>query len=175
MTRKLSAHGRKLARHQATVADPSSMRRLLNGVQPFTPGEVAELQLPPRVALESMRTGRGSEMDFSTLACVANNTLVCAETIHPDCVEVAKVGQDALMTVLDRHNRLGKWGLDAQALQDLLAVLDLHDQLLTLYTPLQMQNAMKETMRRMAAGDTLAPEIYNKQPACAVQAGMNSY
>ena len=158
MTRKSTTHGRKLARHRATPADPGSMRRLLNGVQLFTAPELTALQLPPRVAFESLRTGRGTDTDFHTLACVANNTLVCAESIHPDCVEVAKVAQDSLMNMLDRFNRLGKWGLDAQALQDLPPVLDLHEQLLALYTPKQMQKAMLETMRRMKAGHTLAPE-----------------
>jgi hypothetical protein len=58
--------------------------------------------------------------------------------------------------MLDRSVRLGKWGLDSQALQELPPVLDLHEQLLALYTPAQMQEAMAETLRRMRAGQTLA-------------------
>ena len=164
MSRKISAHGRKLARQQATRADPHSLCRVMGNVTPFTPEELAELKTPPRVAFESLRRGQGTEFDFHTLAAVANNTLVCAESIHPDCIEVAKRGQDALMAMLDRMNRLGKWGLDSQALHDLPPVLDLHEQLLDLYTPGQMKAAMTETMRRMKAGQTLAPEDY-KQPS----------
>lgn len=163
MSRKLSSHGRKLARRQATQADPMAIYRTMGKLQPFTTDELTALKSPPRVAFESMRRGGGTETDFHTLAAVANNTLVCAESIHPDCIEVAKRGQDALMAMLDRMNRLGKWGLDSQALQDLPPVLDLHEQLLDLYTPLQMRQAMAETMRRMKAGQTLAPEDY-KQP-----------
>lgn len=175
MSRKISAHGRKLALRQAVIADPFTMHRVMGGIQPFTTDELTALKSPPRVAFESMRRGGGTESDFHTLAAVANNTLVCAESIHPDCVEVAKRAQDALMAILDRQIRLGKWGLDSQALQDLPPVLDLHEQLLDLYTPLQMQQAMAETMRRMAAGQTLEPEIYAKQPACAMLAGASSY
>lgn len=156
MSRKTTAHGRKLKRQEATPADPGAMQRLFNGILPFTDRELTALKMPPRVAFESLRRGDGSEMDFHTLAAVANNTLVCAESIHPDCVEVAKLGQDALMRMLDRSSRLGKWGLDSQALQDLPPVLDLHEQLLELYTPKQMMNSMSETMRRMTAGQTLA-------------------
>jgi hypothetical protein len=67
------------------------------------------------------------------------------------------------MRILDRQHRLGKWGLDSQALQDIPPALDLHEQLLELYTPLQMQQAMAETIRRMKAGQTLEPEIYQKE------------
>jgi hypothetical protein len=163
MTRKLSAHGRKLKRQQAIGADPLALCRGMGNNVPFTPEELAELKTPPRVAFESLRRGHGSEYDFHTLAAVANNTLVCAESIHPDCVEVAKAAQDALMRILDRQHRLGKWGLDSQALQEIPPALDLHEQLLELYTPLQMQQAMAETIRRMKAGQTLAPEIYQKE------------
>lgn len=175
MTRKLSAHGRKLARQQATQADPMAICRTMGKLQPFSVDELTALKSPPRVALESLRRGHGTEGDFHTLAAVANNTLVCAESIHPDCVEVAKLAQDALMRILDRQIRLGKWGLDSQALQDLPPVLDLHEQLLELYTPLQMQQAMAETIRRMRAGHTLAPEIYTQQPDCTTPASACSY
>ena len=163
MTRKLSAYGRRLARRQATQADPMAIYRTMGKLQHFTADELIALKSPPRVAFESLRRGHGSEGDFHTLAAVANNTLICAESIHPDCVEVAKAAQDALMRILDRQHRLGKWGLDSQALQDIPPALDLHEQLLELYTPLQMQQAMAETIRRMKAGQTLAPEIYQKE------------
>ena len=165
MTRKTTAYGRKKARQQATPADPMAIYRTMGKIQPFTADELTALKSPPRVAFESLRRGQGIEGDFHTLAAVANNTLVCAESIPPDCVEVAKLAQDALMRILDRQIRLGKWGLDSQALQDLPPVLDLHEQLLELYTPLQMQQAMAETIRRMKAGQTLAPEIYQKEHA----------
>jgi hypothetical protein len=175
MSRKTTAHGRKLKRQQATPADPFAIYRTMGKIQPFTAAELIELKSPPRVAFESLRRGSGSDLDFHTLAAVANNTLVCAESIHPDCVDVAKLAQDALMSILDRQIRLGKWGLDSQALQDIPPVLDLHEQLLELYTPLQMHRAMQETMRRMNAGETLSPEIYNEKPACVMQAGVNCY
>lgn len=163
--KKTTAHGRKLARQQATLADPGSMRRLVARHSPFTPAELTTLSIPPRVAFESLRTGSGSEPDFHTLAAVANCTLVCAESIHPDCVAVAQRAQDALLRILDRSVRLGEWSLDSEALQEFPPVLELHEQLLALYTPAQMQDAMVETLRRMRAGQTLAPEVYTKQDA----------
>ena len=156
--KKTTAYGRRLKRNQATAASPFSFHKALGNVQPFTDSELIELQAPPRVAFESLVRGSGTEHDFSTLACIANNTLICAESIHPDCVEVAKLAQEALMIILARHARLGKWGVCSRSMQDIPPVIDLHEQLLTLYTPVQMRTAMAETTRRMKAGQILAVE-----------------
>lgn len=107
-----------------------------------------------------MRTGFGTEHDFHTLAAVANTVLVCGEKIGKECVDAAKLAQNSLVLMLDRGVRLGKWGVDAGALQNIPPVLDLHDQLLALYTPLQLRNAMGEVIRRMKAGETLAVEDF---------------
>ena len=162
MSRKISAYGRKLARQQAIQADPMAIYRTMGKIQPFTADELVQLKIPPRVAFESLRRGHGTEFDFHTLAGVANNTLICAESIHPDCVAVAQKAQDALMRVLERANRLGKWGLDSAGLKDLPPVLEMHEQLLERYTPIQMQNAMRETIRRMQKGQTLSIESVAK-------------
>ena len=169
MSRKTTAHGRKLKRGQAIQANPASLPQLMGLLQPFTASELLQLQTPPRVAFESLRNGRGTECDFHMLAGVANNTMVCGEKIHPDCVAAAQQAQDALMRVLERFTRLGKWGLDSDALQSIPPVLDLHEQLLELYTPLQMQDAMRETIRRMDAGETLA------MPVSPIRAGTDRY
>lgn len=91
-------------------ADPSSIYRVMNRIQPFTRDEQLELSMPPRVAFESMRSGRGTEFDFHTLAAVANCALVCGEKIGKPCVDAAKLAQESLVMMLDRHVRLGKWG-----------------------------------------------------------------
>lgn len=161
MSRKTTQHGRRLKRQAAAhCADPSSIYRVMNRIQPFTQAELLSLSAPPRVALESMRRGSGTELDFHTLAAVANCVLVCGEKIGAECVELAKLAQESLMLILDRHVRLGKWGLDAAALQNIPPVLDLHEQLLALYTPLQMQQAMQTVLERMRVGQTLAPEDF---------------
>lgn len=158
MTRKISAYARK---RRQCAADPSAIYRVMSRIQPFTAAELLELKTPYRVAFESLRTGRGGELDFHTIAAVTNVVLVMGERIGPECVEVAKLAQDALMHMLDRALRLGRWGVDALALQNIPPALDLHDQLLELCTPLQMQQAMQAVLERMRAGQTLAPEDFS--------------
>ena len=158
--KKTTKHGRKLARK--VFADPSSIYKTMGRIQLLTPSELLELSLPPRTAFEALRGGRGTENDFHTLAAVANCVLVCGEAVGKQCVDAAKQAQESLLRLLDRWVRLGKWGLDAGALQSIPLVLDLYEQLLALYTPLQMQAAMRETIRRMKVGETLDIDDFKK-------------
>jgi hypothetical protein len=59
------------------------------------------------------------------------------------------------MRCWDRFNRTGRWGFDGPALLDLPSTIDLHEQLISLSTPIQMADAMKEAIRRMDTGEYL--------------------
>jgi hypothetical protein len=137
--------------HHRTV-DARSLPRLIARLEPFTSAELLALQTPVRVAFESLRTGSGTEPDFHTLAAAVNTSLIRSEAIDPLCVETCQRAQAALLGMLGRFKRLGAWGVDHHALQDIPPALDLHEQLLELSTPLQMANAMQETLQRMNDG-----------------------
>lgn len=137
-------------------ADARSLPRLMARLEPFTPSELLALQTPVRVAFEALRTGSGTEPDFHTLAAAVNTALIRSEAIDPLCVETCQRAQAALLGMLGRFNRVGKWGVDHHALQDIPPALDLHEQLLELSTPLQMMTAMRETLARMQQGHVFA-------------------
>lgn len=151
MTRKTTPYARKRA-HGARRVDPLYLRRTIGMAQQFTPEEITQLMLPASVAYESLRTGRGTEDDFDTLAQVVNVALVRCEAIGQPGVELCKDAQSALMDMLARHRRTGRWGLDHNALRDLPPALDLYHQLLQLSTAGQMTAAMREVLQRAAAG-----------------------
>lgn len=140
-------------------ADPMALFRVLNKLQPFSAAEQVQLSIPPRVCFEALRTGRGTESDFHTLAAIVNVSLIMSETIDPLCIETCIKAQAALMRCLARFNTVRKWGLDGPALQDIEPVIDFHEQLLTLCTPHQLQEAMRTTLERMANGDVLEGEL----------------
>lgn len=146
---------RNASRAKRRPSDPGAIYRVMGKIQMFTPDELRRLKLPVRVAFESLRTGTGAEIDFHTLAAAVNTAMVRSESIDQLCVETCQRAQSALMLVLSRHDRLSKWGPDATGLQDIPPAIDLHEQLLDMSTPLQMQNAMAETIRRMRAGHAL--------------------
>ena len=147
-----TAHRMQSRAKRTYTADPSAIYRLMNRLQLFTPVELVKLQTPVRIAFESLRSGKGEETDFHTLAAAVNVSLIRSESIDQLCVETCQRAQDALMSVLARSKRINKWGLDAAGLQDIPPAMDLHEQLLELSTPHQMQQAMRETLRRMEAG-----------------------
>jgi hypothetical protein len=124
-------------------------------VSPFTPDEMARLSIPVRMSWSAMCDGTGDDEDFHTLAATANVCLICAEGISPEVVEAVKAAQTALMEMLGRNERTGKWGVDYQTREHIPVLLDVYEQLLELSTPLQMQKAMTETIKRMNEGQTL--------------------
>lgn len=129
--------------------DPFAYLRTIGSLQPFTEAEKTKLSLPVRMAYEALRTGKADEGDFDTLAVVVNTCLIRAEQISPALVDRVIEAQDAMMRIKERHLRTGRMGLDAQAMADLLPILDLHEQLIDLSTPAQMRDALLEVMARI--------------------------
>lgn len=142
--------------------DPHALQRTLNRLEPFTAAEQSQLSLPIRTAYERLRTGAGSAQDFHDLAGAINVTMVRCEAIDPLAEVTAIDARDALMRCWQRHLDTGKWGFDGPALQALPPAIDLHEQLLALSTPLQMAQALQETIRRMTAGDVLQANVHQE-------------
>lgn len=152
---------RKAARAKRYAADAGSMYRVMNRLQPFTGGEIAQLAIPMWQAWADMKNGSATDGDFHTLAAVVNVALVRAETVAGDvdelCVAMVKRAQDALMVLDERHKRLGRWGVCYQSLEHIPPALEFYQQVLELSTPLQMQEAMREVIRRGDAGEVIEP------------------
>ena len=151
--RRQAAQAKRKSYSTQQSGDPSSIYRVMNKIQLFTPSEQTRLAIPPRVCFEALRTGKGTEEDFHTLATVVNVALIIAEEINPQCVQLCQQAQAALMRVLARFTSLHKWGFDALALQEIEPALDMHEQLLQLCTPHQLQEAMRTVLVRMNNGD----------------------
>lgn len=70
-------------------ADPSSIYRVMNKLQPFTDAEQHRLTNPVKLAYEKLRTGAATEPDFHVLAASINVTMILAERIDPLAEKVA--------------------------------------------------------------------------------------
>ena len=136
-------------------ADPISIFRVLNRVQPFNQEELVRMETPVKLAFERIKAGTAVVEDARTVATAINVALIRSETIDPLCEQTCVVAQEAMVRTIDRYNRAGRWGFDGPALQDIPPAIDLHEQLLKLSTPLQMQQAYQESKDRMAKGMTL--------------------
>ena len=155
MTRKATPRKRRWG------ADPASWLRAMSRQVPFTPSEQASLNLPVREALQSMRDGTADDQHWNTLAAIVNVCLLRGEQIDPQVVQAAKDGQAAVLDVLDRFHRTGRWGVTHENLVNLEVCVDLHEQLTALRTPQQMMLALRATQARMNAGHIIRKEQTN--------------
>lgn len=146
---------RKRAKPRRWSKDPSSIYRVMVGQQLFTPAEQATLALPVREALQSLRDGTGTDVHWNTLAAITNACMVRGEAIAPEVVAVARDAQAAVLDVLDRFHRTGRWGMAHADFVRIEPCVDLHEQLIALSTPAQMQAAYRSTLERMQRGETL--------------------
>lgn len=152
-----SAHRSASQAKRRYKSDPTAIFRVLGRVQPFTPDEQAQLNLPVFLALDSIAHGKGSESDFHTMAAAVNVSMVCAEKIDPLVEKTCTDARDALMRVHARQIKHGTWGFDGPGYLAVKEAADVYQQLTSLLTGGQLKEAMQECMSRMEAGEVMEP------------------
>lgn len=142
------------------LAEPSSVLTPLLWSTQFTGEEVGTLSTEVRLAWHHLTHGNGTRLHFDVLANAMNTCLVRCEAIGNGeaAEEVARRAQTALVAMQARYQRLGKFGADAQTLQDVPYALDLYDELLRSSTPLQMTAATKEALARELRGQVVTAD-----------------
>lgn len=158
--RRASQFKRGLRTDRNAMAEPSSVLTPLIWSTVFTTEEVGTLSSEVRLAWHHLTHGSGTQQHFQMLAMAMNTCLVRCEAIGNGeaAEEVARRAQAALVAMQARHRRTGRFGPDAQALQDVPYALDLYDELLRNSTPLQMHDATKEALARELRGYVAAEE-----------------
>lgn len=143
------------AKRRRWAADPMAMWRIVGRKQPFTAEESMSLALPVRIAYERIRTGATVDGDFDTLAAAVNVAMICAERIDGLVEQACIAARDALMRMHERHKRTGRWGFDGPGLQEVLGGIEVYEQLTQLLTAGQLEDALRECMRRAKAGEVM--------------------
>jgi len=127
-------------------ADPTSIYKLMNKLQPFTPAELLQLELPIRVSFEALRTGAGTERDWSDIVAAINTTIIRSRDIDPLCEYTAGQASDALVRMWHRAQTSGRWVFDGPGITQVEAGIELHEQLCRPSTPMQMMDAMRQVL-----------------------------
>lgn len=146
------------AKHHRLKIDQNAHLIVIRKFQPFTPAEVADLLLPPMLAWQSLRNGTGTAQDFATLADTINVALARSESIDATCVETCNLAIQGILRANDRHERLGRYGFDGPALQDIGLAIDLFRQILETGSPQVLFDAINRVKVRIRAGDFYALE-----------------
>lgn len=151
MSKRKHTHRKRIPRS----VDPMAMFKVFNKIAPFTETELLKLELPIRMAFEALKTGRGTQQDWSDIAAAINVVIIRSHDVDPRCVQAAEDASDALMRAWLRHQSTGAWGFDGPAITEIEVGITLHEQFCRLSTPLQMMQAMRRVVNiRAAAGVT---------------------
>ncbi len=75
--------------------------------------------------------------------------MIRAEKIDELAVEVVLRAQAAIVAMKERYQRVGRFGADAAALQDVPPMLDFYCDLLSFSSPAIMTEALMESINRM--------------------------
>lgn len=135
-----------------TARNPTSWAAAIANSQPTPAADVTRIMVSARMSYERLKLGDAPASDFERLAAVLNVGLIRAESIAPEVVEAMKEAIEALLHCHSLHQRHGRWGFTGPGLQAMNAALELYEQILAQSSPLQMEAAVKESYRRMVAG-----------------------
>ena len=122
---------------------------------PFPESAKKSLKAKMLLCWAAMKDGTATSDDFNEIAAMSNVSLIRAETISPECVDLCIEAQESIMDIRARHDRLGKFGVDAKALRVIPELIDFYSQLLDLSTPRQMEDAVNVAVKRMRQGNFL--------------------
>ena len=118
--------------------------------------QLLDLGMAIHTSIERMRLGMGIEVDFHTLAAMVNVSLIlCERGVGNEFEQVVKDAQDALIEILQRNRRTGKWAFSGSGLQAINAAAQLHEQQIALVPRAACRDAMIECRRRMQRGEVL--------------------
>lgn len=135
------------------------MKRRLNDATAWVGVIAARQQTPAAIADEAMaklysayadlKAGSTDDDMFDRVAAAVNVGLIRAEQIDAVCVAPMLEARDALIRCDAIRGKHGRYGFDGPGLQAMAAGLEVYEEMLRKSTPMQMRQAMTESIERM--------------------------
>lgn len=147
---------RKRSRHRPYRVDRSAWSHAIGMQQQLTDNQLTDLGMAVHVCIERLRTGHGVELDWHTLAAAVNVSLVlCERGIGAEYIDDVKTAQDALIEILERQRRTGRWAFHGAGYVALIHAVAIHEAQLASITRDSARAAMLEVRRRVDRGEVL--------------------
>lgn len=147
---------RKRGAHFHGKRDPGAWAQAIGMQQQLTDDQRTDLGMAVHQCIERLRTGHGIELDWHTLAAAVNVSLVlCEWHIGEDHLDDIKTAQDALIEILHRHRRTGRWAFHGAGYVALARAVEIHEAQLASITRYTARAAMLEVRRRVDRGEVL--------------------
>lgn len=150
---------RSAAAMRKKATNPKAALKALRVSETLTGGEAATIALAARMSWERLCNGTGTVTDYNDIAWAVNLVGLGLEHLSiPGVAEVVEGATAAMRGVLERYQRINRFGVDAQSLRDVPPLLDLHDQLLTFLSAAQLHRLLTEIETRRNATGAHIPE-----------------
>ena len=140
---------KRAQRYDRNHVEPSAVLKPIIMSRTFDADEAAKISVDTRMAWHRLTHGEGTEADFDLLANSSNVARIRAEKIDELAVECVLRAQAAIIGMKERYQRIGRFGADAAALQDVPPMLDFYCDLLSFSSPQIMTDALMESINRM--------------------------
>lgn len=155
---KASRRPPKPQRRVSVDAAGFAIRQAQRAIQPVTADQARDLAIAYHGALQAIASGNGNAEDANALAVSANMTLMLVELgLGIDQLDAVREAQDAIVSMMARAQRVGRFGMTGAELKAVQHMLDLHDAQIAdpECTEAVMIAALEECTRRKAAGQVL--------------------
>src|SRR5512139_1990101 len=147
---------RKRSKYRPYRVDPTAGMHAIAMQKNMAGDQLLDLGLAIHNSIERMRLGMGVELDFHTIAALVNVSLVlCERGVGGDGMGCVQAAQDALVEILQRQRRTGKWGFSGPEMQAINDCAHLHEQQIAIVSRRECRDAMLEVRRRVDRGEVL--------------------
>lgn len=147
---------RKRSNYRPYRVDRSAWAHALGMQQQLTDSQLTDLGMAVHISIERIRTGGGIELDWHTLAAAANVSLVlCERGVGAEYLDEIKTSQDALIEIMERHRRTGRWAFHGAGYVALARAAEIHEAQIAAITRDGARAAMMEVRRRVDRGEVL--------------------
>lgn len=147
---------RKRSKYRPYRTDRSAWAQAIGMQQQLTDDQRTDLGMAVHTCIERMRTGNGIELDWHTLAAAVNVSLVlCERGVGADYLDDIKAAQDALIEILERHRKTGRWAFHGAGYVALARAVEIHEAQLAAITRDSARAAMLEVRKRVDRGEVL--------------------
>lgn len=152
---------RKRCHRRPYQVDRSAWAHALGMQQRLADDQLTDLGMAVHTSIERIRIGEPLEQDWHTLAAACNVSLVlCERGVGAEYLDDIKAAQDALVEILQRQRRTGRWAFHGAGYVAVSRAVEIHEAQLGAITRDSARAAMLEVRRRVDRG-----EVLNEVPA----------
>jgi predicted HAD superfamily Cof-like phosphohydrolase len=151
---------RKAYKPKAKTLNPL---RILSDARPFDQHEVTQLAIPVRAALEAMRTGSANLRDYDTVAAVVNVAFIGCKKIGGNNKAALDVCIEAMHALLALRHTPGHQTTQQQ-FDAILSAVEIHEQMLELMTPGEIEKTYRTVVEMVDAGKVLPNPPPKEEP-----------